>query len=211
MGKIIFHSQNPSVYLWTATMVAAEKGVDWSLTEIETGSEMHRRLHPFAKSPVLQHGAVFVYETAAVAHYIDRAFDGPALQPEDPLGQADVLRWIRVVNAYFFPTMTTDLAKERLSVPAQGGVPDEARIAKGVVAFSEQLGVITKALRLHDFLVGNQLSLADCFLFPHLHFASMTPEGRAVLKDHKLAVQWLTRMRVRPSFAVSDQFGAKAK
>ena len=210
MANIIFYSQNPSVYLWTATMVAAEKGVDWSLKEIETGSELHRRLHPFAKSPVLQHGAVFVYETSAVAHYIDGAFDGPALQPDDPLGQADVLRWISLVNAYFFPAMTNGLAKQRLLVPMQDGVPDEELIATSAQQMRDQLAVITRALRLHDFLGGNRLTIADCFLFPHLHLASFTEEGRAVLKDHKLAEQWLTRMRARPSFAATDQFAVQA-
>lgn len=210
MSEIIFHSQNPSVYLWTATTIASEKGVRWSLKELEAGSEAHRRLHPFAKSPVLQHGAVFVYETLALAHYIDRVFDGPDLQPDDVLGQAEVLRWISLVNAYIFPTMTNGLAKQRLLVPMQGGEPDEAVIASSLEQAKVQFAVVTKALRMHDYLVSNHVTLADCFLFPHLHFASMTPEGKSALKEHKLVDQWLARMRARPSFAASDQFAPKA-
>lgn len=210
MSDIIFHSQFPSAYLWTATMVATEKGVSWTRKDIEAGSATHLRLHPFAKSPVLQHGAVIVYETMAIAHYIDSVFDGPALQPEDPLGQADVLRWISLVNAYMFPTLSNELAKERLLVPSQGGVADEALIALATQKMKHQFEVMTRALRLHDFLVGNQVTLADCFLLPHVHFVSMTPEGKAALKEAKLVDQWLKRMRERPSFAASDQFAPKA-
>lgn len=210
MGEITFHSQNPSVYLWTATMIAAEKGVGWTLRVLEPGSETHRRLHPFAKSPVLQHGAVFVYETLALAHYIDQTFDGPELHPEDVIGQSDMLRWISLVNAYMFPTMTNGLAKQRLLVPMQGGQSDEEVVAASVAQLKPQLDLISQSLRMYDFLVGKKVTLADCFLFPHLHFASMTPEGAALLSEYKLADGWLLRMRERRSFALSDQFAPKA-
>jgi glutathione S-transferase len=210
VSAIIFHSQPQSVYLWTASLVAAEKGVSWSVNAIEPGSDAHRRLHPFAKSPVLQHGAILLYETAAIAHYIDGTFDGPPLQPDDVLDQAECLRWVSLVNAHMFATMTNGLAKQRLLVPLQGGQSDEALIAEAAAQLRQQLGVITRELRRHDFLAGNEISIADCFLFPHLHLASMTPEGQAALKEAKLASQWLERMRGRPSFAATDQFARRA-
>lgn len=206
MSTIIFHSQFPSVYLWTASLIASEKGVSWSRADIEVGSARHRRLHPFAKSPVMQHGAVILYETLAIAHYLDRAFEGPALQPDDALGQAEVLRWVSLVNAFMFPAMTNGLAKERLLTPMQGGVCDEVLIAASAGQLRDQLAVITRALRRHDYLADKNLTLADCFLFPHLHLASMTPEGQAALSDAKLVDQWLARMRARVSFAATDQF-----
>lgn len=210
VSTIIFHSQPQSVYLWTASLVAAEKGVPWSVNVIEPGSEAHKRLHPFAKSPVLEHGAVTLYETSAIAHYIDRAFDGPALQPDDVLGQAQCLRWVSLVNAYMFATMTNGLAKQRLLVPMQGGTPDEALIATAAAQLEDQLALISRELGRHDFLVSNDISIADCFVFPHLHLASMTPEGQAALKGAELAAQWLARMRARPSFAATDQFASRA-
>lgn len=209
MSEIVFHSQPMSVYLWTASLVAAEKGVPWSVHVIEPGSAEHRRLHPFAKSPVLQHGAIFVHETLAIAHYIDATFEGPALQPESALHRAEMLRWVSLVNAYMFPTMTNGLAKERLLVPMRGGKTDEARVAQATDEFQHQLAVIEKDLASHEFLAGNEIGIADCFLFPHLHFASMTPEGGAALKSAKRAGDWLVRMRARPSFAATDQLRKK--
>lgn len=210
MSAIIFHSQPMSVYLWTASLVAAEKGVPWSVNAIEPGSAEHRRLHPFAKSPVLQHGAIFVYETLAIAHYIDAAFDGPALQPASALHRAEMLRWVSLVNAHMFQTMTNGLAKERLLVPMQGGKTDDARVVGAAAEFQHQLTVIEKDLASHAFLAGEEISIADCFLFPHLHFASMTPEGGAALRRAERAGDWLARMRARPSFAETDQLRKKA-
>jgi glutathione S-transferase len=210
MTDIVFHSQPVSVYLWTASLVAAEKGVSWSVEPVEVGSAAHRALHPFAKSPVLQHGQTFVYETLAIAHYIDRAFDGPALQPADARGQAQALRWASLVNAYIFPTLTNGIAKERLLVPMQGGTPDEVRIAQAVKDAEMQLGVISRDLAAHEFLTGNALSIADCFLLPHVHLASMTAEGAAAIEAAPKVAAWLAAMRARPSFAAADQFVRRA-
>ena len=210
MSTVVFHSQPMSVYLWTATLVAEEKGIDWSVNVIEPGSTAHRALNPFAKSPVLEHGQVRLYETLAITHYIDRAFDGPALQPADALGQARVLRWASLVNSFVFPSMTNGIAKERLLVPSQGGKADEARIAEAVKEAELQFDVISADLAAHPFLVGNTLSIADCFLFPHLHFTSMTPEGQALLGRSPKVAAWLDAMRARPSFAATDQLARRA-
>ncbi|PKQ08083.1 MAG: glutathione S-transferase family protein [Alphaproteobacteria bacterium HGW-Alphaproteobacteria-11] len=210
MTDIVFHSQPLSVYLWTASLVAAEKGVSWSVNPVEPGSEAHLALNPFAKSPVLQHGQTRLYETLAIAHYIDRTFDGPALQPADVPGQAQVLRWASLVNAYIFPTLTNGIAKERLLVPMQGGVADEARVAQAVKDGEMQLGVVARDLEAHAFLAGDEISIADCFLLPHLHFVSMTPEGAALIAAAPKVSAWLEAMRARPSFAATDQLARRA-
>ncbi|MEQ8266027.1 MAG: glutathione S-transferase family protein [Parvibaculum sp.] len=210
MTGIVFHSQPMSVYLWTATLAAEEKGVSWSLNAIEAGSDEHRKLNPFAKSPVLEHGSLRLYETLAITHYIDRVFDGPALQPEDALGQARVLRWASLVNSFIFPAMTNGIAKERLLVPSQGGTPDETRVVEAVREAELQLQVISADLGEGGFLIGDTLSIADCFLFPHMHFMSMTQEGQALLGKAPKAAAWLDMMRARPSFAATDQLARRA-
>ena len=105
MADITFLSMPDSAYLWTAMLVADEKGVSYDVAELVYRSPEHLKLHPFGKMPVMQHGKHFIYESLAITYYIDRAFAGPALQPSDALGQADMLRWISIVNSYVFPIM----------------------------------------------------------------------------------------------------------
>ena len=199
MSDIIFHSLTESSYLWTAMHVADEKGVSFELRTIELNSPEHLKLHPFGKMPVLQHGDRVVYESIAIAHYIDRTFSGPALQPDDPYGHAQVLRWLSIVNSYVFPTMNR-IMKERLVKAPWGFEVDEAFIAAALPSVAVQMRLIEEATSAHKFLIGDSVTLADSFLLPLLVFFSLAPEGKAFLAKAPSAQAWLDRMTARPSF-----------
>lgn len=206
MATITFHSMAESAYLWTAMHAADEKGVDYELAPLVLGSPEHLALHPFGKMPVLRHGEIVLYETLAITHYIDRAFAGPPLQPADPLGQANVLRWVSIVNAYVFPTMNRFM-KERLVRPAWGFPSDDAFLAGARDPLALQMRLIGEAVAAHGYLVGAEVTLADSFLFPHLLFFNCTPEGAALVRRTPAAADWLARMQSRTSYARSSMRG----
>lgn len=199
MAQITFHSMADSAYLWTAMHVADEKGVSYEFVPLEYRSPEHLKLHPFGKMPVLQHGEHFLYETAAIAHYIDKAFDGPPLQPGGALEQAQVVRWVSIVNAYVFPIMNRFM-KERLVKQAWGFEPDQAFIDSAGEPLALQVRLIDEAVTKAGFLVGGSVTIADSFLLPHLLFFAITPEGIALLDKAPGAKAWLARMRERESF-----------
>lgn len=200
MAQITFHSMPDSAYLWTAMHVADEKGVSYDYVPLTYRSPEHLKLHPFGKMPVMQHGDAYLYETLAIAHYIDAAFDGPALHPRSALGQANMLRWISIVNAYVFPTMNR-FTKERLVRPAWGFEPDQAFIEAAQEPLALQMRLIDETVSATDYLVGNEITLADSFLLPHLLFFGKTPEGATLLAQARGATAWLARMRARQSYS----------
>ena len=202
MATITFHSMADSAYLWTAMHAADEKGVDYEQVHLVLGSPEHLAMNPFGKMPVMQHGEVVLYETLAIAHYIDRAFAGPVLEPLEPLGQAHMLRWISIINAYVFPTMNR-FVKERLVRPAWGFDADEAFLAAAQAPLALQMREIGRAVEDGGYLAGPRLTLADSFLFPHLLFFTRTPEGAAMTRATPAAARWLERMQARPSYAAS--------
>ncbi len=199
MADVVFHSMEESAYLWTVMHVADEKGVSYDLAPLAYRSPEHLKLHPFGKMPVLQHGDFFLYESAAIAHYIDRAFAGPPLQPADVRGQVRVLRWISMVNAYIFPIMNRFM-KERLVRPAFGGKPDQDFIATAREPLLLQIRLINEAVSESPFLAGDAVTLADSFLLPQLLFFERTPEGAALLAEADAASAWLARMTSRRSY-----------
>jgi glutathione S-transferase len=205
MADVRFLSMPDSAYLWTAMHVADEKGVSYEFVPLTYRSEEHLALHPFGKMPVLQHGADYIYETLAIAYYLDRAFAGPPLQPSDPLGQARVLQWISIVNAYVFPTMNR-FTKERLVKPALGFEVDRQFIDDAREPLFLQLRLIERALAQGGYLVGSTLTLADSFLLPHLLFFTRTPEGKALISRTPATASWLERVKERSSYSRSPMF-----
>jgi len=202
MTGIIFHSMADSAYLWTAMMIAREKGVPYELATLEYHSPEHLKLHPFGKMPVMQHGDVILYETAAIAHYIDKAFDGPPLQPLDALGQANTIRWIGIVNAYVFPVMNKFM-KERLVKPIWNIAPDTQFLEAAPDQLALQMRLIEEAVSGGKCLTGTSYTIADSFLLPQLLFYGLTPEGNAHLERSRAAADWLARMKSRPSFGAT--------
>ncbi|HEY8949527.1 MAG TPA: glutathione S-transferase family protein [Rhizomicrobium sp.] len=202
MAGIVFHSMAESAYLWTAMLVAREKGVPFEFQALEYRSPAHLKLHPFGKMPVMQHGDVFLYETAAIAHYIDKAFDGPALQPADALGQANTIRWIGIVNSYVFPVMNK-LMKERLVKTLWNIAPDAEFLQSAPEQIAIQMKLIDETVRGGKYLTGDHYTIADSFLFPHLLFFGLTKDGHAHLRDARAAANWLAHMQARPSYAAT--------
>src|SRR5258706_4633764 len=83
METVTLYGFQRSTYVNVARLVLHAKGVRFTFhdTENEMYTAEHLERHPFGRVPVLQHGNFRLYETSAIALYVDDAFDGPRLQP----------------------------------------------------------------------------------------------------------------------------------
>lgn len=75
--SVTLHGWRHSLYTQAARVVLAEKGVAYALAELDpfTDPQAARTAgHPFARVPVLRHGAFRLFETQAIAAYADAAF-----------------------------------------------------------------------------------------------------------------------------------------
>jgi glutathione S-transferase len=50
------------------------------------------------------------------------------------------------------------------------------------------------------FMAGDEATLADIHIAPHLAMMAHTPEWPRLTADHRNLVAWLARMEARPSF-----------
>ena len=204
MPDVTIYGPAMSTYVRAARMTCAEKGVAHALEEVEFGSDAHRRLHPFAKVPVMRHGDFVLYETEAICRYVDRGFPGPALQPEDVKALARMDQWLSAVNDYVYPAMIEELVWQRLVVPMEGGQPDEAKIATALPRVRDQIAILETALKSDAYLAGAEPSLADLLLFPILVYVKATREGKTALAAAPSVKAWFGRMAARPSVAATD-------
>ena len=80
---------------------------------------------------------------------------------------------------------------------------DEAAIAAAIEPSKVCIKAMEAILGDQTFMAGEQLSLADLMLLPHLDFFPMSPEGAAIIAGSPLLV-WLERMRARPSAQATE-------
>uniref|UniRef100_UPI0019535E82 glutathione S-transferase family protein n=1 Tax=Klebsiella aerogenes TaxID=548 RepID=UPI0019535E82 len=71
-----------------------EKGIDYTLSETPLRAAELFAIHPLGKMPVLRHGDLTLFESKAIATYLDGAFPGPRLIPTEPRPAALLEQWV---------------------------------------------------------------------------------------------------------------------
>src|SRR5262249_12477142 len=152
-----------STYVHIARLVLTHKGVPYTFRDLEPemGSASHLALHPFDRVPILQHGDFTLYETSAIAIYVDEAFEGTPLQPKDVRARARMNQWISSVNSYYYPYMIYHVTHERLVFPELGIPSDEKVVAHALPKIEGGLqGLEGEVGDGEDYLFGAGLALA---------------------------------------------------
>jgi len=193
-----------SVYTRIARLVLQEKGVAYTLHEVEIFGpsgvpEAHRARHPFGRIPALEHDGFWLYETGAIARYVDDAFTGPSLQPVDPRTRARMSQVISVLDSYGYRPMVWHVFVERVGQPLRGRAADETKIAAGLSASAQCLDALTALAQWQPFALGADLTLADLHAYPMLCVLALAPEGQALLNRYDGLRHWLEAMQARSS------------
>ncbi len=189
-----------SSYTRVVCMACEEKGVEYALIETMLGAAELRDLHPFGKMPVLRHGDFTVFESKAIATYLDRRFPGPPLIPADPRLAALTEQWVSLVNTTLDPILVRTYLLAYAAPKTSDGKPDAAIIEAVTPAVRRQLGLLDRAVAETGCLVGDQFTLADINLLPMLYYLRQLPEGAAALDAATHLGRYYDRHTARPSF-----------
>jgi glutathione S-transferase len=200
----VLYGAGYSVYTRIARLAFEEKGVPYRLVETDVFAEggprpEYLQRHPFGRIPALDHDGFVVYETAAIARYVDEAFPGPHLQPDAAAGRARMTQIISLLDGYGYRSMVWDVYVERVSAREEGHKSDEARIAAGIARSAVVLGELERTIGANAFLVGDNISLADLHAAPMIAYFRLAPEGTDLLSRHARLAVWWERMNRRPS------------
>ena len=90
-------------------LAAAEKGVEFDryhYVDILAGEqydEAYRRINPHSVVPALVHDGRIINESTLICEYLDEAFAGPPLQPEDPYARYRMRTWTKAVDELLHP------------------------------------------------------------------------------------------------------------
>lgn len=209
---LTLYGYRPSVYTRVARLALAEKGVAYDQVEVNPFAPDppadYLALHPFNRVPTLVHDDFVLYETGAIARYVDRAFAGPALQPAPPKALARMDQIIGIVDAYTYWPLVRQVYVHAIAMPRRGQTGDRTEVQSGLAAAAKVLAALEALLDAQAgeqmFLVGSALSLADLHLVSMMAYFVEAPEGAAMLARHPKLQKWFTTLSTRPSFVATD-------
>jgi len=206
MGKPIVYGADYSVYVRIVRLALEEKGIDYELVPVDVFAaegipDWFFERHPFGRIPAFEHDGFRLFESSAIARYVDEAFEGPALQPEEPRSRATMNQIIGMLDAYGYRAMVWDVAVERL----EKDPPDEALIANGLRQAATVLRVLTSLKTSGPCLLGDQLTLADLHAAPIIGYFVKVSEGQRLLAEFPEIQDWWTRIAASASFLVTEK------
>jgi glutathione S-transferase len=189
-----------SSYVWAVRMVCAEKDVAYDLVPAGLQSPEVLAIHPFGKVPVMRHGDMTLFESKAIATYIDKTFPGPKVIPEEARAAAEVEQWVSSVNTTIDPCLIRAYAIHYRRALVTGGEPDRAAIDAALPTMQRQIAVLDKAVAGTGYLAGDRFTLADINLMPVLYYAQLCPEGGEMLRAASYLTAYFARHAERPSY-----------
>ena len=200
MAKLEIIGMPQSTFVRAVRMVCEEKGVPYELTMARPHSPELNAVHPLGRIPGMRHGDLALYESKAIATYIDGTFDGPKVIPENPTKAAHVEQWVSLINTGFDPVMMRQYLLSYLFPKGADGKPDRAVIDAAIPVMEKQFGIIDQAVAKTGHLVGDSFTFADIDLMPILFYMHRPSESAEMLKSHKNLATYYAKHSERPSF-----------
>lgn len=193
-----------SVYVRIVRLTLLEKQLPYCLKPIDIFGKNdlpleYQALHPFGKIPALVHNDVVLYETGAIARYLDEGFPGPDLFPSEPLARAKVNQIISIVDNYAYPALVWGIY-----VPLNeqaGTVVDNPEIQRSIETADRILKVLDEFL-LNDgpLFCGHDISLADIYMAPVIDYFLRTDIGADKLSEAKNLENWWLNTKNRNGY-----------
>jgi glutathione S-transferase len=203
------HGYRYSAYNRIARLVLLSKKVGHRTIEVDPFAELsdeYLMLHPFGRVPVLTHGAFKLFETSAITRYIDRAFEGPALQPEAAAALARMDQVIAVIDAYAYWPMVRQVSSHAFFRPLLGERSSREEIDAGLQASRKVLSFLDGVAGEGVVLTGRDITLADCHLAPMMDYFLRAEEGKAALSPHLALQKWWDRVSGLDILKATDPF-----
>jgi glutathione S-transferase len=203
MTTPIVYGTEFSTYVRTARMTFEEKPAQYQLVDVslirgEHKQSAHLQRNPFGTVPAFAHDGLELYETGAIIRYVDQVYPGTKLTPDDPRARARMNQVISIVDYHGYGTLIGKIAIERLFTAILNRATDEATVTAALPKAELCLKEWERIKGASRFLAGNQVSLADLYLFPVAFYLMMTPE-KTLMENRKGLMAWWDAMNQRSS------------
>ena len=187
--------------------VLAEKNhkFDFVLVDFAKGEHKqpaHLGRQPFGVVPALDDDGFMLYESRAMARYLDETLPGTKLTPSTAKERALMEQWISVETSNFTPAAMKVIYETILNPMFYGKPTDEAALARGREATTKVVEILDGHLAGKDFFLGAQFTLADICYMPYVEYLFAGKQGD-LITDHKNMAAWWGRVSERKSWRVA--------
>lgn len=199
-----------SNWVRAARIACEEKSVSYELTSngmkdpTELRSERHLAVHPFGRIPVMRHGNVVLFETAAICRYVDSMFPGRPLVPDGGLEGARMEQWVSAMLDYISRSIMGRCVVQYVLPRFLGGVPNREMIDASIPDIRAHLAILNKALDKGPFLHGTTPYIDDFILLPMIDaLVAVAPEGPGLVAEAPNVARHHAEFQRRPSYGVT--------
>ncbi|HKU38598.1 MAG TPA: glutathione S-transferase family protein [Polyangiales bacterium] len=198
MPEIKLFSARACPYAHRTRLVLSHKQLPFELVEIDLQNKpawFDSKVSGYGKVPALQHGDVYLWESAIVNEYLDEVFPEPALLPREPVARARARIWVDYANTRF---ATSFGALLRASV--QADLDKHRKELTGVLDYIEHAG-LAQLSGDGPFFLGREPSLVDYAFYPWIERWPGLEHHRklALPPEHTRLARWHAAVRELPA------------
>jgi glutathione S-transferase len=192
-AEIILHGTELSGHAHRVELLLRMLGLPYRFVaapaSVRSSPEFYR-LNPLRQIPVLQDGDLTLADSNAILIYLAKRYaPGGRWLPEDPVGAAQVQRWLSIAagEVRYGPALAR--------MVTQWNFPSNLAQAHKVAA--ELLPFMNEHLKTRSFLAAEHATIADLACYSYVRHA---PEGGVALGEYAAVLAWLGRVEALPHF-----------
>lgn len=157
------------------------------------------KLNPAGSLPIFLFDGNIIAGNYAITEFLEDIGRDIRLLPDDPKQRAEVRRLTEWFDDKFYREVYKNIVAEKVIRRfAQGKAPDSRLLGAGMNNLAFHLEYIDWLAERHNYLAGDEFSLADIAAAAHLSVIDYL--GNIAWDDYRNAKIWYSKIKSRPSF-----------
>lgn len=178
------------------TLVETDTPYEMTVIDFAKGEhkqQPHLSRQPFGQVPAIEDDGLALYESRAIARYINEKVKGPLI-PKDLAGRARMEQWISVETSDFSGAAMKFIYQHIFLWPQTDEV-----LAAAQKQVDAALDIMDSQLGKQPYFAGMDFTLADICFMPYVEYLQATPVKES-LRTRANFSAWWNRVSERPSW-----------